>query len=58
MDDKSFIICLDIILGHLQECDEKLEEALILQKEETIVEFYRGQKAALTKVMRDINKAK
>jgi len=58
MGMESFNICLDIIMQHLLECDERLEEALILEKEDTIVEFYRGQKSALTKVLRDLNKVK
>lgn len=58
MDEQSFNVCIGIVMDHLAECDDKLEEALILQKEETIIEFYRGQKAALTKVLRDINKVK
>lgn len=58
MEKESFQICLDIIMQHMLECDERLEEALILEKEDTIVEFYRGQKSALTKVLRDLNKVK
>lgn len=42
----------------MEECDNVLEEAIILQKEETFIEFHRGQKAALTKVLRELNKAK
>ena len=58
MEMESFNVCLDIIMQHMLECDERLEEALILEKEDTIVEFYRGQKSALTKVLRDLNKVK
>jgi hypothetical protein len=43
-----------IITGRLLDVEEKIEEYLILGKDETLIEYLNGQKYAYVQLLRDV----
>lgn len=47
---------IGIIMDRLFDVDEKIEEYLILGKDEILIDYLRGEKHAYTQLLRDVKK--